>query len=296
MGLEDLLGGFGDDTFDRIKDVVQLVDGNRDELLGAVGFISNHGEDLLEVVEFVREHGDSLIDLVGRLPELMAQAGEALSSASEAAVSASGFLTAGDGTDIHDVASSAGAAIDVCRRHLGSVAGLLAKVGEELGDIRIPTIDVERSELMGLSVVSGLDVGSKPIAAGTASDVTSGAQQLTDVVAALGDAGEGLDRLHTNLSAAGERIAALAGDIDRSGAALTALSGASPAKKRPAKKRPAAKKKPAKKRPAAKKKPVAKKRPAAKKKPARKKPARKKPARKKPARTKGPGGGVLKRG
>ncbi len=295
MGIDDLLSGFGDDTFDRIKDVVELVDGNRDELLGAVGFISNHGDDLLEVVEFVREHGDSLIDLVRRLPELMERAGQALSSASEAAVSASGFLTAGDGTDIHDVASSAAGAIDACREHLGSVAGLLERIGEELADIKVPTIDFDRSEVMGLSVVTGLDVGSKAVAAGTAGDVARGAAQLADVVEALGDAGEGLQRLHSNLSSAGDKIASLAGDMDRSGVALMAFADGGSAgrvpRKKPTKKtakkstRTAARTKP-KKKTATKRKPAAKK-PATKKKPAGKKPATKtRASAKRPATTK----------
>ncbi len=313
MGIDDLLSGFGDDTVDRIKDVVELVDGNRDELLGAVGFISNHGDDLLEVVEFVREHGDSLIDLVRRLPELMERAGQALSSASEAAVSASGFLTAGDGTDIHDVASSAAGAIDACREHLGSVAGLLERIGEELADIKVPTIDFDRSEVMGLSVVTGLDVGSKAVAAGTAGDVARGAAQLADVVEALGDAGEGLQRLHSNLSSAGDKIASLAGDMDRSGVALMAFADGGSAgrvpRKKPTKKstkktakkstRTAARAKP-KKKPATKR--TSTKRPTTTKKPATKRATTKKPATKRPATKRttakrtGPGGGVLKRG
>jgi len=251
------------------------------------------------------------------LPDILERAGDALGTAAGAASEASGFLHAGDGLDVTDVASAVASAIDTVQQHLSSVAPLLERIGNEIAEIKIPTFDIERSEVMGLSVVSGIDIGSKELASGTADKLGESAANLTAISAALGDAGVGLTRLQGNLFAAGERIQSLAGDVEVSGLALAELSAGDVAKPKPkskkaapkkagARKKAVTKKKPVSKKatakPVAKKKPAAKKRAttkpsAAKKKAAKRKPAAKKTAARKTAAAKRPtlGGGVLSR-
>ena len=254
MNIEDLLGSVGGDQMQRVLQIVRQVDDNWDGLMQAVDFITDHGDDL--------------IDLLGRLPDILERAGEALGTAAEAAVEASSFLTAGDGLDADDIAGSAARAMAVCQEHLSSVAGLLDRVGEELGGIKVPTIDVERNELMGLSVVSGIDIGSNQVAGGAARDVKASARQLKDVADALATAGDGLGRLQSNLSAAGDRINALAGDVEASGNALAELSGGP--SRRSTKKRNSTKRNSTKRKATSKKKPAAKRKPATRKAPAKK--------------------------
>lgn len=258
MNIEDLLGTLGGDQLQRVLQIVSQVDDNWDGLMQAVDFITDHGEDL--------------IDLLGRLPDILDRAGEALGTAAEAAVDASSFLTAGDGLDADDIAGSAGKAMAVCQEHLSSVAKLLERVGDELGGIKVPAFDIERSEVMGLSVVSGIDVKTNRVAAGAARDVQASASQLAEVADALAAAGDGLGRLQSNLGAAGSRINALASDVEASGLALTELSGSSTTSRRQPKRKA---KKPAARKPSAKKRTATKKKAPAKKTTARKTTARK---------------------
>ncbi len=229
MDIEDLLGSLGGDQVQRVLQVVRQVDDNWD--------------GLMQAVDFIAEHGEGLIDLLGRLPDILDRAGEALGTAAEAAIEASSFLTAGDGLDADDIAGSAGMAMAVCQEHLSAVAGLLDRVGNELAGINVPAFDIERSEVMGLSVVSGIDVTSNRVAAGAARDVKAGARQLSEVAEALAAAGDGLGRLQSNLGAAGTRINSLAADVEASGLALTELSGGG-AKKRTSRTRKAKAQKP----------------------------------------------------
>lgn len=313
MDLDDVLGSLGGGgQVGQIKEVVDLVLNNKDSLLDAVAF--------------VRDHGDDLIDLMQRLPDILERAGSALATAGDAAMQASQFLVAGDGVDADDVASAAATAIEVCTEHLGTVASLLGRVAGQLDDIRVPTLGVDRTEMMGINVVSGLDVGSKAVARGPADSIKNTSDQMQAVVGALADAGAGLAQLQANLGAAGEKIQSVAGEIERSGSALVELSPGEKkqpvARKGTAKKRPTTKKSPARKTTAKKKAPVKKaassKRSTSKKAPARrattkkatvkkatvkKAPVKKASVKKsgarrtatKPSPTKGLGSGVLKR-
>ncbi len=265
-----------------ITDLISALGGDKslDQVMETVDLVLKNKTSLLKAIDFIQEHGDELLDLMARLPDILGRAGAALAE---------------------DLTRNAARAIEECHDHLASVGRLVARIAQEVGDLAIPSFAVEQREIMGLSVVSGIDIKSRPLAAGPAADLASSAQTLAEVAAALSKVSSGLGTLGGGLAATGARLGQVGGDMHRSGVTLAELGGATVARRptpttRPAPRRPTATKPPTNK-PAAKK-------PAAKK-PATKKPAAKKPAAKKPATTKpaarpapgsgGLGGGVLRR-
>ena len=247
---------------------------------------------------FIKDHGDDLVDMLERVPEILGKAGIGLSAAGSSAVKASGFLTGDDGgVDVRELAETAASALNRCHDQLKGATDLLARLGDQIDDIKIPTLSTSHTEIMGFSVVTGIDLGESSIAGDAAGSLRSGADRLVDVAEDLQTVAEKLLGLGGAIGDAGADLRVVGGDLETSGTALVAMTG--PAKKTTARKRTskkrAARKTPAKKTTARKtsaRKSKARKTPAKKaatrKTAAKKTPPRKSPAKKSTAKKKAP--------
>jgi hypothetical protein len=116
---------------------------------------------IMEVVEFVWNNRQRILDLIERLPDLLQETGQNIESAGQSAVKTSLFLKGGDDveTNASDLSSKAAVALTRAYEEIKDVAEMMAKIGDEMDDIRIPTFEPEYREVLGLKVISGLDMG-----------------------------------------------------------------------------------------------------------------------------------------
>ena len=90
MGIDDLLGDFGDDL-GKAKDLADQLWDDRDKISETVSLVWENKDELNGVLDFVRDHGDDLLDLLRKVPDILGQAGDGLSMAGSSAVQAGGW-------------------------------------------------------------------------------------------------------------------------------------------------------------------------------------------------------------
>ena len=106
----------------------------------AVGSVVGAGDEVTTAVAFVRDHGDEVVHLLGRLPQLLASAADALTGASDDVAGAASFLVGGGdaGPGVKSVAGLASDALDACREELGNAKGMLEAVANAFSHLPIP--------------------------------------------------------------------------------------------------------------------------------------------------------------
>ena len=234
----------GDLDVDQLKKVVSFVAENYDRIQGSTNLMWEHGDDILDVVRYVMDHREAIADLLQQLPELLGKTGDCIEAAGTSAVKASALLT-GDETDdamsVRDLANLAAKALDRCQKQLTAAAKIMDSLGTEIDDVRIPTLTPEYSEVMGFSVVSGLELGELAITDKAAGRLKKGSQQISEVgkdfkmVATqmrkiggtLTKAGGDLNNVGSQLKQSGGLLKAFSGDGTKSAKVLSLKSGSS---------------------------------------------------------------------
>lgn len=163
----------------------------------AVGSMAGAGDDVAKAVTFVRDHGDDVVHLLGRLPELLAEAASALTGASDDVSGAAAFLTGGDnaGPGVKLVAGLASDALDACRDELGTAKDLLAMVAGAFA--RLPIPDGGIGEHLADTAGRFDTVGSR---------LAEVAEQVRNLGGALDQAGHGLASTADKLRAGGSAL------------------------------------------------------------------------------------------
>jgi hypothetical protein len=197
---------------EKTKDVVDLVWDNKDRL-----------SDLMDVLG---DNKDNLIKLLGALPALLESVGGGVESAGQGALRAATVLVGEDAKGGATALLGQGAsALDSCREQLADAASLLGKVSEELADIAVPDIDTKFTEVMGLKVISGVNVSKKPVFAGPAGRIGAGSTALSGVSTQLEALAGNMRELSEVLSGAGKELAGVGTQLSESGAKLRSLTG-----------------------------------------------------------------------
>ena len=170
---------------------------------------------LIEVVNLVWNNRDKFMDLLERLPELMRETGNSIESAGSSAMKASVFLVGDeDGSpSAKDISVMAAKALERCQVELVEAAQVMAKLGDEIDDIRIPSFRPKHTELLGIKVVNGFEMGENPIIDNAASRLTHGASRLNEV-------GKDLRLVADNLRDLGAILADTGGDLNNLGSQL----------------------------------------------------------------------------
>ncbi|MEM8934594.1 MAG: hypothetical protein AAGE94_25595, partial [Acidobacteriota bacterium] len=249
MGLDDLLGDFGDDL-GKAKDLADQLWDDRDKISEAVTLVWDNKDELAGVLDFVRDHGDDLLDLLKKVPDILGQAGDGLTLAGSSAVQAGGWLVDEKG-GVAKFAEIAADAIEACLEQLGKAVDLLADLGDEIDGISIPSFEPKFSDVMGFSVVTGLDIGEMSLTDQAAGKIRSGSEQLDGIAGNLAGASDALRALGGKVADAGGELESVGLQLHDSGQTLTTVTGSGKKKKPPktakrasAKARPKAKPKP----------------------------------------------------
>ena len=177
---------------------------------------------LVEVVNLVWNNREKFLDLIERLPDLMRETGDSIESAGSSAMKASVFLVGDeDGSpSAKDISVMAAKALERCQVELVEAAQVMAKLGDEIDDIRIPSFRPKHTELMGIKVVNGFEVGENQLIDNAASRLTHGASRLNEIGKDLRLVADNLRDLGSVLADTGVDLNELGGQLRKSGQTL----------------------------------------------------------------------------
>lgn len=175
-------------------------------------------EKMMEVVNLVWNNREKIMDLIERLPQILKDTGDGIESAGDGALNASALLLGtNEKPGAQKIAELAADALDRCQVEIDRAAEIMSKFGEEIDDIRIPSLKPEFREVMGFNVITGLDMGENKLVDNAADRMKGGADRLEDIgqdlknVAAhlrdlggtLTDTGQGLNNVGEKLKESG---------------------------------------------------------------------------------------------
>lgn len=245
MVFESVTDRLGGKQAKRVLDLVDDLWDSRKKIVEMVDFVWDNRSAISGVVDFMQENQERIADLVGRLPELVGTAGVGLEAAGSGAQRASLLLTGDDENSPRELSATAASALERCQEQLTDIAGLLGELGDSLDRVRIPTISADRTEVMGFSLISGVDIGERPLLDMASKRVSDGADGLVEVATNLADVAGRFRRLGVHLADVGVDLGDAGEQLAGSGGTLRSFLGDMPAAAKPrSSKRTATKKNP----------------------------------------------------
>ncbi|MGB1250348.1 MAG: hypothetical protein ACPG8W_06925 [Candidatus Promineifilaceae bacterium] len=174
---------------------------------------------LVEVVNLVWNNRDKFMDLIERMPALLRETGNSIESAGTSAMKASVFLVGDDdgSPSAKDISVMAANALERCQTELVEAAQIMAKIGDDIDDIRIPSFRPKHTEVLGIKVVNGFEMGENQLIDNAAGRLQQGASRLSEI-------GKDLRLVADNLRDLGGVLADTGGDLNNLGDQLR-LSG-----------------------------------------------------------------------
>lgn len=198
-----------------------------EKVLGALGDMWEHRDQLVDLVQWFGRYKDRVISMVKDLPDLVATAGGGMGTAGDSAQKAAAFLVGeGDGISAKELTEIAANALAKCREELGNVRDLIAHLGDEIDDLRIPTVEAKFAELGGIRVIKGIDIGESKLTDQAADRLRQGADRIGSISDALETVSGHLSTLGGKVTEAGESLGTAGQYLTRSGAQLQSLMGA----------------------------------------------------------------------
>ena len=245
MGLDDLLD-FGDEL-GKAKELAETLWDDREKITDTANLVWDNKDDLIGVIDFVREHGDDLLDLLKKVPEILGQAGDGLSSAGQSAVQAGTWLVDEKG-GVAQFADLAADAIEACLDQLGAATSLIGDLSDEIDKLSIPSLSPTYTEVMGFNVITGIDIGEVALVDQATDRLRDGTDQIQAIAGNLGDVAGNLRDLGVKVADAGDELQSVGVQLHDSGQTPTTISGSKKQKapkvaKRGARSRPTAVKK-----------------------------------------------------
>ena len=168
-----------------------------------------------EAVNFVWTNRAQLAEIIERLPTLLRETGESIEAAGSSAVKASAFLTGSGKAEggVRHLAAVAADALDEGQQELSEVAEMIARIGQELDRVAIPSVKPRFAEVAGFRVMNGLDVGRESLFDDVTERMSGGAARLSAMSKNLATVSEQLREM-------GDLLQGMGGDLDRVGSQL----------------------------------------------------------------------------
>lgn len=182
-------------------------------------------EKMMEVVNLVWNNREKIMDLIERLPQILQDTGDGIESAGVGALNASSLLLGTkEKPGAQKIAEMAADALDRCQVEIEKAAEIMSHFGEEIDDIRIPSLKPEYKEVMGFNVITGLDMGENKLVDNAADRLKGGSDRLEDIGKDLKAVAGHLRELGGTLTDTGEGLNNVGEKLKESGGTLRSLT------------------------------------------------------------------------
>jgi hypothetical protein len=212
--------------FDKIDDILELVqDFDFEKVKETVDAVWDQKDEIGQAVEFVVDNKDKIVEVITQLPKLLDKTGQGIAAAGESAVKASALLT-GDESEsaVSGLTDLAAGALDRCRKQLAAASKVLEKFGDEIDDFKIPSVSPEYTEVMGFKVITGLDINQVSPADKAAGKMREGATHMTDIATDFEVVAEQLRQIGDRLDKTGRDLNDVGGTLATTGTTLQGLA------------------------------------------------------------------------
>lgn len=226
--LNKVIDVLDDFDFERVTETVDMVWDDREKILGSVDLVWENRDDIMDAVNYVLSHRTVLANLFDKLPELLATTGDYIEAAGASAVRASEFLTGADGEEglsVRDLAELAAKALDRCQDELEDVAGFIDRLGDSVDGITIPSIEPQFTDVMGFSVISGIELGENNLVDDAGEQLQKGSKRLTEMGKEFVEVASHLRTLGVTVTDAGGDLNNVGSQLAQSGDMLRGILG-----------------------------------------------------------------------
>ena len=182
---------------------------------------------VMEVVNLVWDNRERIMDLIENLPTLLRETGDSIESAGSSAMNASAFLTGNrddDSISAKAMSALAASALERCYTQLQGVSNVMDKVGVELDELRIPTLEPTYTEVLGMNVVSGVEMGELQLLDDVAGRLKGGSDSLEEIGKDLKNVADQLRKLGGALNEAGGDLNNVGLKLQQSGNTLRSMT------------------------------------------------------------------------
>lgn len=183
-------------------------------------------EKVVEVVNLVWNNRERFIDLVENLPEMLKNTGDNIESAGVSAVNASHFLM-GDGKggpSAGQLSERAATALERCFEEIERASKVMAGLGRELDEIKIPSVKPKYVDLMGNKVIGGIDFDEDGLFENPAERLQNGSERLEEIGKELADVALNMRQLGGMLTETGKDLNNVGEKLKSSGDTLRSFS------------------------------------------------------------------------
>lgn len=231
----DLVNQFGAAD---LANFANLLLNNHQKILGATELLWDNWDDMMEVVEYVMDHRAQIGEFLSKVPEFLGKTGDLIQAAGVSATQASAFLTGDDkrkeSVSARDLADLAANALDNCQDELKSVAELMARIGKQFDNVKIPTLKPEYSKVMGFEVITGLELGESSFVDDAADQLRRGAERIEQISANFQNVAHQMRKMGGVLTDAGGDLRNVGNHLQESSVVLQSISQlAAPEKTKP---------------------------------------------------------------
>lgn len=232
----DLVNQFGAAD---LANFANLLLNNHQKILGATELLWDNWDDMMEVVEYVMDHRAQIGEFLSKVPEFLGKTGDLIQAAGVSATQASAFLTGDDkrkdSVSARDLADLAANALDNCQDELKSVAELMARIGKQFDNVKIPTLKPEYSKVMGFEVITGLELGESSFVDDAADQLRHGAERIEQISVNFQNVAQQMRKMGGVLTDAGGDLRNVGNHLQESSVVLQSISQlAAPEKTKPA--------------------------------------------------------------
>lgn len=228
----DLVNQFGAAD---LANFANLLLNNHQKILGATELLWDNWDDMMEVVEYVMDHRAQIAEFLSKVPEFLGKTGDLIQAAGVSATQASAFLTGDDkrkeSVSARDLADLAANALDNCQDELKSVAELMARIGKQFDNVKIPTLKPEYSKVMGFEVITGLELGESSFIDDAADQLRHGAQRIEQIGASFQNVAQQMRKMGGVLTDAGGDLRNVGNHLQESSVVLQSISQLTAAEK-----------------------------------------------------------------
>lgn len=183
-------------------------------------------EKVVEVVNLVWNNREKFIDLIENLPEMLRNTGDNIESAGNSAINASAFLM-GDkkgGPSAGKMSEQAANALERCFKEIQRASQVMEGLGNELDNIKIPSVKPKYIEVLGNKVIGGIDFDEDGLFDNPAERLQDGAGRLNEIGKDLSEVAKNMRQLGGMLTETGKDLNNVGEKLKSSGSTLRSFS------------------------------------------------------------------------